>query len=158
MSEEQIAPYDFNASTSRDWPPELSPEPFDRRPLFIGIGVVVVFLALFAGLTWWLFVHPDTAETIRDIAIIYIAVGLLVLIPMVIILIVIAAYLLLKINDVVRLLDREIRPMLSNIQETLNSVKGTTTFISEEAAKPVIKTASTVYGVNAIVKALFRRN
>jgi len=158
MSEEQIAPYDFDASTSRELPPELSAKPFDRRPLFIGIGVVVVFLVLFVGLTWWLYAHPADAEIIRDISIIYIAVGLLVLIPMVIILIVIAAYLLLKINDVVRLLDREIRPILSDIQVTLGSVKGTTNFLSEEAAKPVIKTASTVYGMNAIVKALFRRD
>ena len=158
MSEEQIAPYDFNAAPSRELPPELSAEPFDKRPLFIGIGVVVVFFALVIGLAWWLYVHPDAAETIRDIAIIYIAVGLLVLIPMVMIALVIAAYLILKVNDVVYLLNREIRPMLSDIQETLNSVKGTTSFISEEAAKPVIKTASTVYGVNAIVRALFRRN
>ena len=74
-----------------------------------------------------------------------------------VIVIVMLAYLVLKTNDLVQLVDREIRPLLYNIQETTNTVRGTTTFISDKAAQPVIATVSSIAAVKAIFRSLFRR-
>jgi len=63
----------------------------------------------------------------------------------------------LKINDLIQLLQREIKPLLVNVQDTAMTVKGTTTFISDHAVQPVITTASTVSAVKAIFRSLFRR-
>lgn len=137
--------------------PELTPTPFDRRPLIYGIIVVVVFFALVIGLGIFLFNNPETAQRLRDIFIIYVGVAILVLIPMMMILIVVLIYLTLKVNDLTQLINREIRPMLYKLNETTSTVRGTTTFLSDNAVKPVIATASALSAVKAVFVALFRR-
>ncbi|RME98729.1 MAG: hypothetical protein D6768_16630 [Chloroflexi bacterium] len=156
MPEETITPYTFDESGSPSRP-ELSAEPVDKRPMIIGIIVAVVFLLIFIGLGWWLFTHPVSTAILRDIFIIFMGLGVFIIILLLIILIVITAYLVLKINDLIQLLDREIKPMLANLQTTLGTVKGTTSFISEQAVKPVISTASAFTAVNVAFKSLFRR-
>ena len=47
--------------------------------------------------------------------------------------------------------------VLYNIQETTNTVRGTTSFISDKAVQPVIATVSSIAAVKAIFKSLFRR-
>ena len=137
--------------------PELSPKPFDKRPLIYGGLVAAGFFLVSILLAIWLYNHPDAAEVIRDIFIIYIGVGIFVLIPLVIILTVVLIYLGLKLNDLTLMVHRELIPMLTNIQTTLNNVKGTTTFLSDQAVKPVISTASSVAAVRGIVRSLFKR-
>jgi TM2 domain-containing membrane protein YozV len=154
MSEQPIAAFD----TTRDLPPEISPEPIDKRPIYIGVGVAVAFVVIFLGVGWLLFVNPVATAILRDIFIIYMGLGIFVIILLLIILVVLTAYLVLKTNDLVQLLDREVRPVLSDVQSTLGNVRGTTQFIGEQAVKPVITTMSTVSAVQAIFRTLFRRN
>jgi len=106
---------------------------------------------------WFLFVNPETTAILRDIFIIFLGIGVFVIILLIIALVVITAYLVLKVNDLVQLLDKEIRPMLFKIQASINTVRGTTTFISDHAVQPVITTASTVAAIRVIVRSLFRR-
>lgn len=138
--------------------PELSPEPIDKRPLVFGIIVAVVIIILFGLLGWWLFTNPPAAAVLRDIFIIFLGLGAFLIILLLIALVVITVYLVLKINDLIQLLNREIRPVLSQLQSTVQTAQGTTSFLSEQAVKPVITTASAVAGVQAIVRSLFRRN
>ncbi len=137
--------------------PELSPEPADKRPSSYGIIAAIVVIAILAGISIWLFYHPDSTATLRDIFIIWLGLGIFIIILLIIVLIIIITYLVLKVNDLVQLVDREIKPILYTIQDTLNNVQGTTTFISDHAAKPVISTVSTVAAVRSIVSTLFRR-
>lgn len=137
--------------------PELSAQPFDKRPLIVGAIVALVIIALFGLIGWWLFVNPEATAVLRDIFIIFLGLGVLLVILLLIALIVITTYLVLKVNDLIHLLDREIRPMLAQVQETTNTVKGTTTFISDQAVKPVIATASAMAATQAIFRSLFRR-
>ncbi len=137
--------------------PELSPEPIDKRPIIFGIIAAVLLILIFGGLGVWLFLNPAAAAVLRDIFIIYLGLGTFVIIILLIILVVISVYLVLKVNDLVQLTDREIRPILSSVQETIGTVRGTTAFLSEQAATPVIKTASTVAAIKAITRSLFRR-
>jgi hypothetical protein len=163
MPEENITPYDYDGiSSSR---PELSMKPVDKRPAIIGIVVALVILVGFGLLGWLLFVNPASAAVLRDIFIIFMGLGIFFIILLLIALIVATAYLVLKVNDlvqlvnreVVQLLNQEIRPALTRVQSTLTTVKGTTTFLSDQAVKPVITTAGYVAAVKAIFRSLFRR-
>lgn len=137
--------------------PELSPEPIDKRPIIYGVIAAVIIIAIFAVLGYFLFRYPETTAVLRDIFIIFLGLGAFLTILLLIALIVATVYLVLKVNDLIRLLNREIRPVLSNFQQTTRTVRGTTSFISEQAAKPIIKTAGFIAAIQAIINALFRR-
>lgn len=137
--------------------PELSAEPVDKRPIIYGVIAAVVIILIFGGLGAWLFFYPAAAAVLRDIFIIYLGLGVFVVILLLIALVVVTVYLVLKINDLIQLLQREIKPLLTSVQDTATTVKGTTTFISDHAVQPVIATASTVSAVKAIFRSLFKR-
>ncbi len=145
--------YEYKENTR----PELSPAPFDKRPLLYGALVAGGFFLVAILIAIWLYNNPERAEVIRDIFIIYVGLGIFVLIPLLMILIVVLIYLALKLNDLTLMVHREVIPMLTNIQTTLNNVKGTTTFISDQAVKPVISTASSFAAVRGIMRSLFKR-
>lgn len=151
----QETPYHYDeVNVSR---PELSAKPIDKRPLIIGALVALVIVLIFGAIGWWLFVHPTAAAVLRDVFIIFMGLGIFIIILLLIALVVITAYLVLKVNDLVQLLEREIKPLLVQVQGTVNKVRGTTNFISEQAVKPVITTVSTVAAIRAIFQALFQR-
>ncbi len=159
----ELSPYNFTEPENKR--PELSPDPFDKRPLIIGGLIAVGFMVVAVLIAYWLYNNPTKAEVIRDIFIIYLGIGIFFLIPLLIVLVIVLIYLVLKLNDLTQLLKREIAPMLITVQNsldtvqgTLNTAKGTTTFISENAAKPVISTVSAVSAAGAIFRALFKRN
>lgn len=156
MADQTLESYEMNQPMENSRP-ELSPKPADKRPLIIGIIVAVVILVGFIGIGWWLFVNPASAAVLRDIFIIFMGLGIFVIILLLIMLIVITSYLVIKVNDLVHLLDRELKPMLASAQEMLGTVRGTTSFISEQAVKPVMSTASTYAAVRAIFRNLFQR-
>ncbi len=137
--------------------PELAPEPIDKRPIIYGVIAAIVIIVIFGGIGVILFLNPVAAAILRDIAIIYLGLGAFFIILLLIVLIVITSYLVLKVNDLTQLLNREIKPILFKLQETTNTVRGTTTLISDQAVKPVIATASAFAGAKAIFAALFRR-
>lgn len=163
MPEENITPYEYDTvSSSR---PELSMKPVDKRPAVIGGIFALVVLLIFIGAGWWLFVNPAAAAVLRDIFIIFMGLGVFFIILLLIVLIVATFYLVLKVNDLVQLINREvvqvmnqeIRPALNRVQSTLTTVKGTTTFLSDQAVKPVMTTAGYVAATKAIFNSLFRR-
>lgn len=146
-----------NQSTNNDRA-ELSPKPVDKRPFIYG-GISALIVIVICGIiVYLLHANPTEAAIFRDIMIVFLGVGVFIIILLLIALIVIIAYLVIKINDLVQLLDREIKPVLAKLQETVGTVRGTTTFISDYAVQPVITTASTVSGIKAIFRALFRRS
>lgn len=147
----------YNSSGNDNRYPELSPEPIDKRPMIYGAISAIVFILIFLGIGVWLFFNPAAAAVLRDIFIIYLGLGAFVVIILLIVLVVITAYLVIKVNDLVQLLDREIKPVLLKLQETAGTVQGTTTFISDHAVQPIISTVSTYAAARAIVRSLFGR-
>lgn len=138
--------------------PELSLKPVDRRPLIYGIIAAVLIILIFVGIGVFLFLNPSTTAIIRDIFIIFLGLGAFVVILLLIALVVITAYLVLKVNDLIQLLDREIKPILVKLQGTITTVQGTASFLSDQAVKPVITTATTISAAQAIFRSLFRRS
>lgn len=137
--------------------PELSAKPVDKRPIIWGIIAAIIIVFIFGGLGVWLFLNPAAAAVLRDIFIIFLGLGAFIVILLLIALVVVTVYLVLKINDLTQLLSREIRPVLGNIAQTTHSVRGTATFISEQAVQPIIKTAGFLAAIQAIFNSLFRR-
>jgi uncharacterized membrane protein YcjF (UPF0283 family) len=132
-------------------PQELSPEHKDRTwsKVIAIVGAVILVLALGFG-TYQLFVHPTWAQVLRDIFIILMAVeslaiGILLLV------------LIAQIINLTQLLREEVLPILNSTNETVDTVKQTTTFVSDIVVSPLLKAVTTASAVQGGLKALFRR-
>ncbi len=88
---------------------------------------------------------------IRDIAIIVLAVESIVVGILLIVLI-------LEIRNLARMLQTEVKPMLASLNETAATVKGTTTFLSNNVAQPFIRASSVAAGVGGVLSGLRRKN
>ncbi len=96
--------------------------------LVLVLVVTVISLALYYLLT----ANPDKTEQIRDVFIIILAVQSLMMGLVVVILI-------LQLARLINLIQNEIRPILNSTSETVNNLRGTTLFLSENMVEPVIK-------------------
>jgi hypothetical protein len=103
------------------------------RKILIGliIGGVVILALMILGLYLLLQPTTDTAR-VRDIFIIFMALESLLLGLVLIILIV-------QIARLTNLLQNEIKPILESTNETVNTLRGTTTFMSDNLVQPVLK-------------------
>ena len=133
-------------------PEPAAEEPKNNTMRNIGIGVAVLLVvaaigAAIDGLT----VNPPLTAVLRDIAIIVLAlvtiiIGLLL------------ALLLFQIQSLIVLLRDEIKPILRSTNETVSTVKGTTSFVSDAVVRPMIDAASMTAGVVGSLRALTRTN
>lgn len=112
---------------------EEKAETKNNKYLIIGIIAGILILAAVVVATIFLVrADKDVTAQIRDIFIIFMALASLVL---GIALIVLITQLAILIN----LLQNEIRPILDSTTETVNTLKGTTQFLSNNLTEPVIK-------------------
>ncbi len=119
-----------------------------KKYLIISIVVIVVILTLIVFATVFL-IRPEnsrTTEQIRDVFIIFMALESLIIgIALVI--------LIIQLSTLINLLQNEIRPIINSTSETVNTLKGTTKFISNNLSEPVIK----INQLLAIIKKLFSK-
>ncbi len=110
------------------------------------IGLIIVALLVLAsvivGLVLLLQPGTDTAR-VRDIFIIFMALEFLLIGIVMIVLIVQLARLTL-------LLQNEIKPILDSTNETANTLRGTTAFLSEHLVEPVLKMNQYLAGLSRI--------
>jgi hypothetical protein len=85
----------------------------------------------------------------RDVAIILLAFESLVIGGLLV-------FLLFEIRRLVRLLEEEVKPLLSSMQKTADTVRGTTSFVSENVVSPVVRVHSVFAGITGAAKALFK--
>jgi heme/copper-type cytochrome/quinol oxidase subunit 2 len=113
--------------------PEEAPAS-NTKYVIISVVVVLVVLALIVLATIYL-ANPEnsqTTEQIRDIVIIFMAlVGLVIGVALVI--------LIVQLSTLINLLQNEIRPIINSTNETVNTLKGTAQFVSNNLTEPVIK-------------------
>jgi len=86
-------------------------------------------------------------SAVRDVAIIVLAIESIVVG-------VLLAILTIQVYRLVKMLRQEIKPMLEATQETVGTVKGTATFLSEHLVSPVVSVASTVSGLRQAARTL----
>lgn len=145
--------------------PKFSAKPTSKGPIIAAIIAMVILLVLFIGVGVYLFLHPDVAAVLRDISLILLALGTLVIALLAMVLIIALVYLALKLNDLVDLLQYKLMPLLdkanetaSIANETVRTVHSRVNVVTEEAVKPVVGVVSTVAAAKAVTKSLFARN
>lgn len=97
--------------------------------LLLIVGLVIAVISMVN--------NPDKTETIRDIVIIFMAVESL-LIGLVLIV------LITQLARLTAMLQNEVKPILDSTNETINTLRGTTSFLSNNLVDPVVKANSFV--------------
>jgi len=131
---------------------EPSPVQKSKTWLFILIGVVMIGL-LVAGIVFLASSkNPSTTSTVRDIFIILMALESIVIGVALIILVI-------QLASLINMFQNEIKPILKSTSETVNTLKGTTAFLSDNLATPVIKVNSSIAGLRKLLDliGLFRK-
>ncbi|MGA2488934.1 MAG: hypothetical protein ABSF99_01930 [Anaerolineales bacterium] len=101
--------------------------------LVAGIVVAVIFLAK----------SPAAAANVRDIFIIFMALESLLIGAALVVLII-------QLASLINLLQNEVKPILQSTTETVNTLRGTTAFLSENLVEPVIKMNSYMAGLKKL--------
>jgi hypothetical protein len=105
-----------------------------KKIIIITIAAIVVILTLVVLATIFLLDKDNTAmtEQIRDVFIIFMALESLIIGAALVVLII-------QLATLINLLQNEIRPIIDSTNETVNTLKGTALFLSDNLAEPVIK-------------------
>jgi hypothetical protein len=119
-----------------------------NRGRTIGIvAAVVVILALIGASVYGLVTHPVATSILRDISII-------VLSLVTIVIGLFLAVLIFQLQSLIALLRDEIKPILESTNETVSTVRGTTTFVSDALVQPMITAASYASAIRQTITTL----
>lgn len=103
-----------------------------KAVIWMAVIVIIVLAILAAGTIFLLRSDVDTTSHIRDVFIIFMALESFIIGLALIVLIV-------QLATLINLLQNEIKPILNSTSETVNTLRGTATFLSNNLAEPVIK-------------------
>ncbi|HEX9019006.1 MAG TPA: hypothetical protein VF806_07455 [Anaerolineaceae bacterium] len=111
-----------------------------KAPVGLIIGAVVLILVVIAGAV--LLLRSDNATTgrVRDIFIILMALESLVIGVALVILII-------QLATLINLLQNELKPIIQSTNDTVNTLRGTVTFLSDNITEPVIKLNTYLAGI-----------
>jgi len=84
---------------------------------------------------------------IRDVAIIILAILSIVSSVLLVIL-------LIQLQRLIKLIREEVQPILHSANDTVSTVRGTTTFMSQHLVKPLVEASSTLAGVRRAIKVI----
>jgi hypothetical protein len=129
--------------------PEARPpmDPRAKKMIVIVFIAVVVIAALVVAAGFFLYSRPQATTFLRDVAVIVLAFETLVVIFFLGVMIVLLIYVVLT-------LEREIKPVLNATSETVYTVRGTTTFVSDTVISPIMRVASIVGAVKGAAQAI----
>ncbi len=121
----------------------MASEKSSKLWLVIVLGVLIIGLIV-TGIVFLSRAGTDVTGKVRDIFIILMALESIVIGAALIILVV-------QLASLINLLQNEIKPILKSTSDTVNTLKGTTTFLSDNLAAPVIKINSSVAGAKKLL-------
>ncbi len=129
---------------------EISPEEEEaadqavlRKQRWIMAGIILAVILVLAGIVavvYFLLQEGSPTSTIRDIFIIFMAFESLIIGAALVVLII-------QVASLLNLLQNEVKPILQSTSETVNTLRGTTEFLSENLVEPVIKLNSYLAGL-----------
>jgi cytochrome b subunit of formate dehydrogenase len=122
-------------------------DPRAKKMIFIVSIAVLVIVALLVVAGFFLYSSPQATTFLRDIAVIILAFETLVVIFFLGVVTVLLIYVILT-------LEREIKPVLNATSETVHTVRGTTTFVSDTVVSPIMRAASIVGAVKGAAQAI----
>lgn len=131
----------------------------DRKPVvpwfyvIVSIVIAIVLAFLLGWLIVWLAAnHADSIEVLRDIFMIGLALTSCIFG-------IVTMMLLVMVVRLVNMLEYEIKPILEKTNETVGTLRGTTSFVSKNVVEPVVTVSSYTAGARRALKVLFgRRN
>jgi hypothetical protein len=112
-----------------------------------GIIVVLLVVAALVALGYWAFTTDGGLNGLKNLAIILLALETIVVTALLLVVVLLLARLVSMIQD-------EISPVLKSAQQTANTVRGTTTFVSDTFVAPLIQIASALSGLSGTIKAV----
>jgi hypothetical protein len=116
----------------------------------IVIGIIILVLVVVAVIY---LIQPTTpTERIRDIFIIFMAL-------MTLLMGIALAILIVQVAGLINLVQNEIKPILESTNETANTLRGTTVFLSDHLVQPVIQLTGALAAIRTFLgfQQLFRR-
>ncbi len=119
-----------------------------KRTILIASTILVIGLvafAIWAAVT--LINNPTQAASWRDVFIIFMAFEFMVIGVALIVLVV-------QLAVLTNMLRHEIKPILESTNDTVNTVRGTTLFLSDNLVEPVMKLNSYVAALSRVVESL----
>jgi hypothetical protein len=122
-------------------------DPRAKKMIVIVSIAVVVIVALLVVAGFFLYSRPQATIFLRDIAIIILAFETLMVIFFLGVMTVLLIYVILT-------LEREIKPVLNATSETVYTVRGTTTFVSDTVVSPIMTVASIVGAAKGAAQAI----
>jgi len=119
----------------------------DKNSVWIIVGVVLVILAVTAGIVVLAGQSSEVTTKVRDIFIILLALEMFAIGTALIILIV-------QVATLTNLLQNEVKPILHSTTDTVNTLKGTVKFLSNNVSEPVIKLNQSLASLNRVLELL----
>ena len=119
-----------------------------QRTFIIVVSVVAVILivGLIAGAVFLVY-NPATAANVRDIMIIFMALEFVVIGAALVVL-------MFQLAVLTNMLQHEIKPILDSTNETMNTIRGTTSFLSDNLVEPVVKLNTYLAAITQVVDSL----
>lgn len=121
-----------------------------KAPIILIVVAVVILLLLIAGIVLLLRSDTETTGRVRDLFIILMALESFVLGAALIVLII-------QLATLINLLQNEVKPILHSTNETVNTLKGTVAFLSDNLSEPVIKLNAYMAGFKSFMDVLSPR-
>lgn len=118
-----------------------------RRMTLIGIGIAIIavlILLSFAGM-----IALGIIEEVRDIVIILLATESLIIGG-------VTLFLLYQTIMLLTLIREELIPLIQSAQDTVNSARGTTVYVSRKIVVPSVRAATTVARLQTMARVLFK--
>lgn len=103
-----------------------------KSPVGLIIAVVVILIVLIGAAVLLLRADNATTGRVRDVFIIFMALESLVIGVVLIVLIV-------QLATLINLLQNELKPIIQSTNDTVNTLRGTVAFLSENMTEPIIK-------------------
>ena len=127
---ERLPPPASTSTAATQPEPSLTPE--QRRLIILGFLASIVIAASAATAIYFMVQNPAVTTVIRDIFIIFLAIeSMFIGFALVV--------LMVQVARLTNLLQHEIKPILESTNETINTVRGTAIFVSENIMEPVMK-------------------
>jgi hypothetical protein len=125
--------------------PEMTPE---QKRTLIGavVAVLLIIIAIVGGVIALAVSPPQVTAQIRDIFIILMSImSLMIGLALIV--------LMVQLARLTNLLQNELRPIIDSMNETISHLRGTSVFLGENLAEPVIKVNEYFAGLSQLLNA-----
>ncbi len=140
-------------TASENTKPEKRGWSFQRYMILAAAGLgVIIILPLIIGLVFAVIADPEPTAIrfgmVRDIVIIILALqGVLIVVAL--------TLLLLQVTRLIAMLQNEIKPILEDTKDTVQTAKGTAEFVGKNVTEPIVTIGAFVTGSTVFIREIF---